>query len=111
MPIIPTFQVQAGDRLGSDVQTALRQRIATARSGFIGDAIWRFCNAFLIPAWILCGRIERIRYRDTAEEETSATDEVKLSSLQQEFIHMEKLLKRSMSMVSSGTEASRIGFA
>ena len=36
------------------------------------------------------------------DESASGTTEVKLSSLQQEFIHMERLLKRTFSMVSSG---------
>jgi hypothetical protein len=39
---------------------------------------------------------------DTEADETAATAEIKLSSLQQEFLQMEKLLKRIMSMVSSG---------
>jgi hypothetical protein len=91
MPIIPTSQVQAGDRLGSDVQTALGSKLLQ-QGRALSERDTEILQAFLIPS------VDIIR---NGMEEPAAA-EVKLSSLQQEFLNMEKLLKRIMSMVSSG---------
>ncbi|WEK54252.1 MAG: HD-GYP domain-containing protein [Candidatus Cohnella colombiensis] len=101
MPIISTTQVQVGDRLGSDVQTALGS-VLMEQGRSISDRDIDILNAFLIPNV----DIQRAGLEE-AEENKEADDalslnEVKQTPLQIEFLAMEKLLKRTMSMINSG---------
>ncbi|MFC4302084.1 HD-GYP domain-containing protein [Cohnella boryungensis] len=101
MPNIPITQIQIGDRLGSDVQTVLGS-VLLQQGRVLSDRDMEILQAFLIPS----ADIEREGLEDVnadaAAEETSATTEVKLTYLQQEFLQMEKLLKRIQSMITSG---------
>jgi HD-GYP domain-containing protein (c-di-GMP phosphodiesterase class II) len=102
MPIIPTSQVQAGDKLGSDVQTALGS-VLLQQGRALSERDTEILQAFLIPSVDIRRAGMEEPDPDTAAEETAAASaEIKLSSLQQEFLNMEKLLKRIMSMVTSG---------
>ncbi len=100
MPIIPTMQVQAGDRLCSDVQTALGSMLLE-QGRTLSDRDKEILQAFLIPN-VDIKRNGMEANSDAAADETAAATEMKLSSIQQEFLNMEKLLKRIMSIVSSG---------
>jgi len=102
MPVIPAAQAQIGDLLGSDVQTALGS-ILLEEGRSLSERDLEILQAFLIPT-VDIRRIGLEAADDEAhvEESPAGAGEVKLSSLQQEFIHMAKLLKRTFSMVSSG---------
>ncbi|TFE25336.1 HD-GYP domain-containing protein [Cohnella luojiensis] len=100
MPIIPISQVQVGDRLGSDVQTALGS-LLLQQGRALSERDTEILHAFLISSVDIVRQRLEDQSPDTADE-TAATAEIKLSSLQQEFLRMERLLKRIMSMVSSG---------
>ncbi|MFC4601310.1 HD-GYP domain-containing protein [Cohnella hongkongensis] len=101
MPIIPITQAQIGDRLASDVQTALGS-LLLQQGRVLSDRDMEILQAFLIPS------VEIIRdgLEETAAEEgpseIAATAEVKLTRLQQEFLLMEKALQRTISMINSG---------
>jgi len=87
--------------LGSDVQTALGS-VLMQQGRVLSDRDLEILQAFLVPnADVIRNGLEDSGSA-TAGEETAATAEVKLTSLQQEFVEMEKLLKRTLSMVSSG---------
>jgi HD-GYP domain-containing protein (c-di-GMP phosphodiesterase class II) len=102
MPIIPTSQVHAGDRLGSDVQTALGSVLLQQGRALL-ERDMEILQAFLIPTVDIRRAGLEEQDPDIAADETAASSvEIKLSSLQQEFLNMEKLLKRIMSMVTSG---------
>lgn len=100
MPIIPTSQVQSGDRLGTDVQTALGS-VLLQQGQTLSERDLEILQAFLIPQVnvIRSGLEETVG--DVGAEEVASVD-MRLPSLQQEFVQMEKLLVRTMSMVSSG---------
>lgn len=101
MPIIPITQIQVGDRLGSDVQTPLGS-VLLQQGRVLSDRDAEILQAYMIPSVdIIRNGLEEQR-SDTAAEEMAATVEVKLTSLQHEFLNMEKLFKRIMSMLSSG---------
>ncbi len=101
MPTIPITQIQLGDRLSSDVQTALGS-VLLQEGRVLSERDMEILQAFLIPS------IEVLRNgleESAAEEnpnEIAATAETKLTMLQQEFLLMEKQLQRTISMVSSG---------
>ncbi|QTH42932.1 HD-GYP domain-containing protein [Cohnella sp. LGH] len=101
MPTIPITQIQLGDRLSSDVQTALGS-VLLQEGRVLSERDMEILQAFLIPS------IEVVRNgleESAAEEnpnEIAATAETKLTMLQQEFLLMEKQLQRTISMVSSG---------
>ncbi len=101
MPIIPISQAQVGDRLGSDVQTALGS-VLLQQGRTLSERDTEILQAFLIASVDIIRNGLEEQAADTAIEETAATTEIKHTSLQIEFLHMEKLLKRMMSMVSSG---------
>lgn len=102
MPIIPTMQVQAGDRLGTDVQTALGS-VLLQEGRALSDRDLEILTAFLIPTVdIRRAGLEESDPDAAADETAASTTEIKLSTLQQEFLNLEKLLKRTMSMMSSG---------
>jgi len=101
MPIIPITQVRVGDRLSSDVQTALGS-VLLQQGRTLSDRDKEILQAFLIASVDISRNGLEEQRTDTAAEEAAAATEVKLTSLQQEFLEMEKLLKRIMSMVSSG---------
>ena len=87
--------------MGSDVQTALGS-VLMQQGRVLSDRDLEILQAFLVPnADVIRNGLEDSGSA-TAGEETAATAEVKLTSLQQEFVEMEKLLKRTLSMVSSG---------
>jgi len=101
VPTLPTSQVQIGDRLGSDVQTALGS-VLLQQGRVLSERDLEILQAFLIPnADVIRNGLEDPAAESGADE-TAATAEVKLTSLQQEFIQMEKLLSRTLSMVASG---------
>jgi HD-GYP domain-containing protein (c-di-GMP phosphodiesterase class II) len=100
MPVIPLMQVQIGDRLGCDVQTALGS-VLLEEGRSLTDRDLEVLQAFLIPT-VDIRRAGLEEDEEQSAEEASATVEVKLSSLQQEFVQMEKLLKRTFSMITSG---------
>jgi HD-GYP domain-containing protein (c-di-GMP phosphodiesterase class II) len=100
MPVIPLMQVQIGDRLGCDVQTALGS-VLFEEGRSLTDRDLEVLQAFLIPT-VDIRRAGLEEDEEQSAEEASATVEVKLSSLQQEFVQMEKLLKRTFSMITSG---------
>jgi len=101
MPTIPITQIQLGDRLSSDVQTALGS-VLLQEGRVLSERDMEILQAFLIPS------IEVVRNgleESAAEEnpnEIAATAETKLTMLQQEFLLMEKQLQRTISMVNSG---------
>ncbi|BBI30610.1 HD-GYP domain-containing protein [Cohnella abietis] len=102
MPIIPIAQVQAGDRLGSDVQTALGS-VLLQQGRTLSERDAEILQAFLIPSVdIRRNGLEEPDNVTAADEIAVTTSEVKLTLLQQEFLNVEKLLKRIMSMFSSG---------
>jgi hypothetical protein len=102
MPIIPIIQVQAGDRLGTDVQTALGS-VLLQEGRALSERDLEILTAFLIPTVdIRRAGLEEPDPDAAAEELAMTAAEEKLSTLQQEFLNMEKLLKRTMSMMSSG---------
>ncbi|WP_373230421.1 HD-GYP domain-containing protein [Cohnella sp.] len=101
MPIIPTTQVKAGDRLETDVQTALGS-VLLQEGRAISERDVEILTAFLIPTIDISRAGLEEAVPAAAAEEMAAKAEVKLTTLQQEFLNMEKLLKRTMSMMSSG---------
>jgi len=102
MPVIPAMQAQIGDRLGSDVQTALGS-ILLEEGRMLSDRDLEILQAFLIPSIdIRRAGLDETDEDKQSEDNATGSAEVKLSSLQQEFVHMERLLKRTFSMVSSG---------
>jgi HD-GYP domain-containing protein (c-di-GMP phosphodiesterase class II) len=99
MPMIPFMQVQIGDRLGSDVQTALGS-LLMEEGRALTERDLEILQAFLIAAVdIRRAGMEEVDTEQTADETPSS--EMKLSTLQLEFVQMEKLLKRTFSMVTS----------
>ncbi|RKP51297.1 HD-GYP domain-containing protein [Cohnella endophytica] len=101
MPVIPIAQTQVGDRLVSDVQTALGS-VLLQQGRTLSERDKEILHAFLIPSVDIVRVGLEEQSADAASEESAATAEAKLSSLQQQFLEMEKLLKRIMSMVGSG---------
>lgn len=101
MPVISTMQAKVGDRLATDVQTALGS-VLMEQGRALSDRDLEILQAFLIPnVDILREGLEQTE-SDLESSEAAAAQDVKLSSLQQQFLDMEKLLKRTFSMVSSG---------
>jgi len=101
MPFIPVAQVQVGDRLGSDVQTALGS-VLLQQGRALSDRDIEILQAFLIPSLDVIRLGHEEQRADTAAEEVATATEAKLTNLQQEFLQMEKLLARILSMVGSG---------
>ncbi|WP_256759681.1 HD-GYP domain-containing protein [Cohnella sp. WQ 127256] len=101
MPIIPTMQVQVGDRLANDVQTSLGS-VLLQQGRILSDRDKEILQAFLISSVDVRRNGLEAQEVEKAEEVTLAATEVKITSLQQHFLSMESLLKRIMSMVSSG---------
>ncbi|RED52705.1 HD-GYP domain-containing protein [Cohnella lupini] len=101
MAIIPISQAQVGDRLGSDVQTALGS-VLLQQGRTLSERDTEILQAFLITNVDIVRNGLEEQISDTVAEETAATTEVKHTSLQKEFLNMENLLKRMMSMVASG---------
>jgi hypothetical protein len=101
MAIIPISQAQAGDRLGSDVQTALGS-VLLQQGRTLSERDTEILQAFLITNVDIVRNGLEEQITDAVAEETAATTEVKHTSLQKEFLNMENLLKRMMSMVASG---------
>ncbi|MFC5469440.1 HD-GYP domain-containing protein [Cohnella suwonensis] len=101
MPMIPVAQVQVGDRLASDVQTALGS-VLLQQGRTLSERDKDILYSFLIAAVdVLRSGLEETS-ADSASDEAAATTEVKITPLQQQFLEMEKLLQRMMSMVASG---------
>ncbi|MFC5403200.1 HD-GYP domain-containing protein [Cohnella soli] len=101
MPTIPVAQVQVGDRLTSDVQTALGS-VLLQQGRTLSERDTDILHSFLISTVdVLRNGVEETS-TDSASDETAATTEVKITPLQQQFLDMEKLLQRMMAMVSSG---------
>jgi len=101
MPIIPITQVQTGDRLGGDVQTALGS-VLLQEGRVLSERDMEILQAFLIPSVdIIRSGLEESSAEDKPNEVAAAV-ETKLTHLQQEFLMMEKLLHRTISMVNSG---------
>lgn len=102
MPIIPITQVQVGDRLGSDVQTALGS-VLLQQGRTLSERDTEILQAFLIASIdVVRNGLEDQKQDNAADEMAAAVEAVRLTSLQQEFLNMEKLLKRIMSMITSG---------
>ncbi|TVX99973.1 HD-GYP domain-containing protein [Cohnella terricola] len=101
MPIIPVAQVQIGDRLGSDVQTALGS-VLLQQGRTLSDRDIEILQAFLIPSLDVIRHGLEEQKAEMAAEEVATTTEAKLTNLQLEFLQMEKLLTRILSMVGSG---------
>jgi len=100
MPVIPVPQAQVGDRLNKDVQTALGS-ILMEKGRVLSERDLEILQAFLIPTVDITR--EGAEDLELAEDETAAAaPAVKYNSLQQEFIQMEKLLKRTFMMVEGG---------
>lgn len=101
MPVIPVPQAQVGDRLNKDVQTALGS-ILMEKGRILNERDLEILQAFLIPTVDITR--EGADDLEIAEEEAAAgaAPAVKYNSLQQEFIQMEKLLKRTFMMVEAG---------
>ncbi|WP_027093025.1 HD-GYP domain-containing protein [Cohnella thermotolerans] len=100
MPVLPISQVQVGDQLASDVQTALGSlllqggRTLTARDLDI-------LQAFLIPSV----DIRRSGFAETNVDESREDEspaEASLTPLHQKFLNMEKLLKSAFMNVGPG---------
>jgi hypothetical protein len=101
MPIIPAAQTKIGDRVGSDVQTALGS-VLFEKGRLLSERDLDILQAFLVTSVdIQREGLEEVE-TEPVYEETSATAEVSLSSLQESFLQLEKLLIRTMSMVGSG---------
>ncbi|MBB6731695.1 HD-GYP domain-containing protein [Cohnella zeiphila] len=100
MPILPTAQVQAGDRLAADVQTALGSlllqegRILTHRD-------LEILQAFLVPQV----DIHRNGLPETSANEETSTEGVQESALlplHRQFLRMTHLLKQAFGMTGPG---------
>lgn len=101
MPIVAVAQAQPGDRLATDVQTALGS-ILMEEGRSLSERDLDILQAFLIPVVDVRRSGLEESEADLSADEVAVTQEVKLTSLQQQFLEMEKLLKRTMSMISSG---------
>ncbi|MBW5448814.1 HD domain-containing protein [Cohnella sp. CFH 77786] len=102
MPVVPVMQAQVGDRLGCDVQTALGS-VLLEEGRSLTERDLEILQAFLIPTVdIRRAGLEEAAAETSTDESAGAAADVKLSSLQQEFVQLERLLKRTFSMVSSG---------
>ncbi|WP_276356540.1 HD-GYP domain-containing protein [Cohnella caldifontis] len=102
MPVVPLMQAQVGDRLGCDVQTALGS-VLMEEGRTLSERDLEILQAFLIPSVdIRRSGMDDLDPESGADESGAAGSEVKLSSLQKEFVQMEKLMKRTFSMMSSG---------
>lgn len=101
MPIVAVAQAQPGDRLAGDVQTALGS-ILMEQGRALSERDLEILQAFLIPVVDVRRSGLEETEADLSADEIAVTQEVKLTSLQQQFLEMEKLLKRTMSMISSG---------
>lgn len=101
MPIVAVAQAQPGDRLAGDVQTALGS-ILMEQGRALSERDLEILQAFLIPVVDVRRSGLEESEADLSADEIAVTQEVKLTSLQQQFLEMEKLLKRTMSMISSG---------
>ncbi|MFC5529603.1 HD-GYP domain-containing protein [Cohnella yongneupensis] len=101
MPIVQTSQVQSGDRLAGDVQTALGS-VLMEKGRSLSERDLEILQAFLIQSIDIRRSGFDDADADIESDEVAVTQEVKLSSLQQQFLEMERLLKRTMSMVASG---------
>lgn len=100
MPVVPTSQVQAGDRLATDVQTAMGSvllqegRMLTARD-------LEILQAFLIPNVEVRRNGLAESDGDEAADEAAAA-EASLLPLHRKFLSMEKLLKWAFTQVGPG---------
>ncbi|MFC5703167.1 HD-GYP domain-containing protein [Cohnella faecalis] len=102
MPIIPTSQVQAGDRLGSDVQTALGS-ILLQKGRALSERDLEILQAYLIASVeVSRSGLDENEMDLPADELAANASDIKQTPLQQQFVHMELLLKRVFSMVQSG---------
>ncbi len=100
MPVIPVMQAQVGDCLEADVQTALGS-ILMEQGRILSERDLEILQAFLIPT-VDIRRAGAEDLESAAEETAAASASVKMTTLQQEFIQMEKLVKRTFSIVASG---------
>ena len=101
MPVLPVMQAQPGDRLAFDVQTALGS-VLMEKGRAVSERDLEILQAFLIPTVDIRRTGLEEKEADAEWDEAAAPQEMKLSSLQQQFLEMERLLKRTMSMVVSG---------
>lgn len=101
MPIVAVAQAQPGDRLGSDVQTALGS-ILMEQGRALSERDLEILQAFLIPVVDVRRAGLEDMEADVEPDEFANTQEVKLTPLQQQFLDMERLLKRTLSMIGSG---------
>lgn len=103
MAVIPVMQAQVGDRLNADVQTALGS-ILMEQGRILSERDLEILQAFLIPTVdISRSGLEDLELASEEAAAASATSAAaNFTSLQQEFAQMEKLLKRTFTMVQSG---------
>ncbi|WP_027086749.1 HD-GYP domain-containing protein [Cohnella panacarvi] len=101
MPVLPVMQAQPGDRLATDVQTALGS-VLMEKDRALSERDLEILQAFLISTVDIRRAGLEEKEDDTEAEDSSDKQEVKLSSLQRQFLEMERLLRRTMSMVASG---------
>ncbi|TJY41692.1 HD-GYP domain-containing protein [Cohnella pontilimi] len=99
MPVVSVSQAHVGDRLLTDVQTALGS-VLLQEGRTLSERDLEILQAFLIPS------VDVLRAEDyekiAGSEEIAATTSVKRSTLQKEFAEMEKLLKRSFASAQAG---------
>jgi HD-GYP domain-containing protein (c-di-GMP phosphodiesterase class II) len=99
MPVVPVMQAHVGDRLLTDVHTALGS-VLLQEGRTLSERDLELLQAFLIPSVDVL-RAEDYE-RNTGSEEAAATSSVKRTTLQKEFAEMEKLLKRSFASADAG---------
>jgi HD-GYP domain-containing protein (c-di-GMP phosphodiesterase class II) len=96
------MQAQVGDCLKSDVQTALGS-ILMEEGRTLTERDLEILQAFLIPTVdIRRPGMDDLEAESGGEDAGTSGMEIKLSSLQKEFMQMENLLKRTFSMMNSG---------
>jgi hypothetical protein len=100
MPVVPVTQAQVGDRLGTDVQTALGS-VLLNEGRILSERDLEVMQAFLIPSVDVL-RPEEYEMVAASDETAVTASPVKLSTLQKEFVEMEKLLKRAFSSADAG---------
>ncbi|THF73485.1 HD-GYP domain-containing protein [Cohnella fermenti] len=101
MPVLPISQLQAGDRLTEDVQTAMGNLLFNEGRA-LSPRDLEILQAFLIPNVDITRQGLAETTSEGAGEESASNPESKLTSLQQQFLQMEKELKRVFAMMGPG---------
>lgn len=100
MPVMPLSQLQTGDRLAADVQTAMGNLLLN-EGRILSQRDLEIMQAFLIPN----ADISRQGLSDLladSEGEEAVASEAKITPLHQQFLFLEKELSRAFKMMGPG---------